>query len=232
MVVCLAAIGVGGFLYFTKIEIQEGSKSLSSARSTVAPAPLPPAKAAAPAAPSSAAPPTTPAGEKFAAEAVPFVGDRARFRMASEYVLAAGDKALALTISGVNAIAVGQPNEDAARTAALEQCQKYADAVQPSRKCEIYAVNGTVVYPHGRPPMPPLPWARRDPLTERPFSAKDMPIVRDIGKTRLETLYSQARKAKSIAIGPGGQFFYNAGLEAAEGIRCAEISNPVARLPG
>ena len=136
--------------------------------------------------------------------------------MASEYVLAAGDKALALTISGVNAIAVGQPNEDAARTAALEQCQKYADAVQPSRKCEIYAVNGTVVYPHGRPPMPPLPWARRDPLTERPFSAKDMPIVRDIGKTRLETLYSQARKAKSIAIGPGGQFFYNAGLEAAE----------------
>jgi adenylate cyclase len=216
MVVCLAAIGVGGFLYFTKIEIQEGSKSLSSAGSTVAPAPLPPAKAAAPAAPSSAAPPTTPAVEKFAAEAVPFVGDRARFRMASEYVLAAGDKALALTISGVNAIAVGQPNEDAARTAALEQCQKYADAVQPSRKCEIYAVNGTVVYPHGRPPMPPLPWARRDPLTERPFSAKDMPIVRDIGKTRLETLYSQARKAKSIAIGPGGQFFYNAGLEAAE----------------
>jgi len=157
-----------------------------------------------------------PLGERFAAESVPFVGDRGRLRLASEYVPAAGAKALALTISGVNAFSVGQPNEEAAKSAALEQCQKYADAVQPSRKCEIYAVNGTVVYPHGRPPVPPLPWARRDPLTEKPFVAKDTPLVRDPGKARLESLFTSARKAKSIAIGPGGQFFYNAGLESAE----------------
>jgi adenylate cyclase len=43
-----------------------------------------------------------------------------------------------------------------------------------------------------------------------------MPIVRDTGKTRLESVYSPGRKAKSIAIGPGGQFFFNSGVDTAE----------------
>ncbi len=222
MAVCLAAIGVGGFLYFTEIEMQQGSKS--SASGAVVPAPLPPAAAAAPPGPTAAmqtprsppAPPPTSSGEKFAADTVPFVGDRVRLMLANEYAPAAGEKALALTISGVNGFVTGQPNEEAARGAALEQCQKRADAVQPSRKCEVYAVGNAVVYPHGRPPVPPLPWARRDASAEKPFVAKDMPIVRDIGKARLESVYSPGRKAKSIAIGPGGQFFFNMGLEAPE----------------
>jgi adenylate cyclase len=43
-----------------------------------------------------------------------------------------------------------------------------------------------------------------------------MPLVRDAGKARLETYYGPARKTKSIAMGPGGQFFYNIGIEAVE----------------
>jgi class 3 adenylate cyclase len=224
MVVCLAAIGVAGFLYFTRIEIQESSKSSPSASSMAVPAPLPPAAAAPPAAPTSAkaalpSPPASPpvsSGDRFLAESVPFVGDRVHLLLANEYAPAAGDKALALAISGVNAFVTGQPNEEVAKTAALEQCQKRADAVQPSRKCEIYAVGNMVVYPHGRPPMPPLPWTKRDPLTERPFVAKDIRIVRDPGRARLENLYPSGRRAKSIAIGPGGALFFNLGLETAE----------------
>jgi class 3 adenylate cyclase len=224
MVVCLAAIGVAGFLYLTKIEIQGSSKSSPSAGSTALPAPLPPAAAAPPAAPASAktalpSPPASPlmsSGDRFAAESVPFVSDRVRLLLANEYASPPGDKALALAISGVNGFVTGQPNEEAAKAAALEQCQKRADAVQPLRKCEIYAVGNTVVYPPGRPPMPPLPWAKRDPLTEKPFAAKDVPIVRDPGRARLENLYPPGRRAKSIAIGPGGALFFNLGSESAE----------------
>jgi hypothetical protein len=103
---------------------------------------------------------------------------------------------------------------------AVEDCQKKADAIGSPRKCEIYAVGNTVVYPHGRPPMPPLPWVRHYPSTEKPFAVKDMPLVRDPGKTRLESAYVPARKNKSIALGPGGQFvFYFNGETAEESAR-------------
>jgi class 3 adenylate cyclase len=235
MVVCLVAIGVGGFLYFTKLEmpgpkesvkeaVKEFSKAASSASNVATPVPSPPvtplpapasnaAKSLPPPAPT---PPPIPSSEKFVAETVPFIGDRARISLANEYVPAADYKAFAVTVGGNYAFASGQPNEEAARNAALEQCQKKADAVQPARKCEVYAVGGTMVYPHGRPPVPPLPWIRRDPSTEKPFAAKDVPLVRDPGKVRIENNYVPARKTKSIAIGPGGQFFFDFGYETVE----------------
>ena len=222
MVVCLAAIGVGGFLYFTKLEIQENAKALITPGPVAAPTvPEPMPKAAAmpkmPPMPAKQMPsPAMLPGEKFAAETIPFVPDKARQRLASDYAPAGGEKALALTISGVHAFAANQANEEAARNQALEQCQKFADAMQPQRKCEVYAVGDTVVYPHSRPPMPALPWLRRDPLVEKPFAAKDTPIVHDIGKARLEALYPQSSKSRSIAIGPAGQFFYNVGIESDE----------------
>jgi adenylate cyclase len=125
-------------------------------------------------------------------------------------------KAFALNVNGVDVFVLDQQNEEAAKTAALEQCQKRADTTAVPRKCELYAVGNALVYSHGRPPMPPLPWIRRDPSTERPFVAKDVPIVRDPGKARLESAYPPARKSKSVAIGPGGAFFFNVGSETVE----------------
>jgi class 3 adenylate cyclase len=218
-VIALAAIGVGGFLYFTEIELGAGPKDPSAARltatapspsSTPAPAPTSGKTALAPS-PSPIAP-----NESFVAETVPFVADRARLVLANEYVPAANSKAFALNINGNNAFVTNQPNEEAAKTAALEQCQKKADSVQSPRKCEIYAIGNTMVYPHGKPPMPPLPWIRHDPSTEKPFAAKDMPIVRDPGKTRLETVFAPGRKSKSVAVGPGGHFIFNVGADTAE----------------
>jgi len=224
MVVCLVAIGVGGFLYLARLEMPAGSKGSSSASNdaaptpspSVAPAATPAPKAAAPAPPPASSPPPIPLGERFAAETVPFVSDRTRGTLANEYVSAADTKALALNITGSYAFAIGQQNEEVAKGAAIEQCQKKADAIQSPRKCELYAVGNTIVYAHGKPPLPPQPWIRHDPSIEKPFAAKEMPLVRDAGKARLESYYAPGRKTKSIAMGPGGQFIYNIGVEAIE----------------
>jgi class 3 adenylate cyclase len=223
-VVCVAAIGVGGWLYSTKIGTPVASSPPPSVSRDAAPASPPPANPVAAANPAMATPtqpPSTPPqpvppGEKFAAETVPFVSDRARAILASEYATAADHKALALTVNGINEFVAGQPNEDAARDAALERCQKRAEVVQSPRKCEIYAVGNTVVYPHGRPPMPPLPWIRHDPSTERPLVAKEVPLIRDPGKLRIESVYLPGRKSKSIAVGPGAQFIFYLGGENTE----------------
>jgi class 3 adenylate cyclase len=223
-VVCLAAIGVGGFLYFTKIEMPGGSKGSSAASNSVTPSPSPSAtpvpaptptaaKAALPPPPS---PPPIPPSAKFAAETVPFVSDRVRLALANQYVPAVDYKAFALNVMGTNAFVSGQQNEETARSAAIEQCQKRSDTSLSPRKCEIYAVGNTVVYPHGRPPVPPLPWIRRDPSTEKPFAVKDVPLVRDPGKVVLESNYPAGKKTKSIALGPGGQFIFNVGQETVE----------------
>src|SRR4029077_12345859 len=99
--VCLTAIGVGGFLYFTKLETSATKVASSSIKdaspapsASTAPTPAPAPTMAAPAPP----PPPTPisSGEKFAAEAVPFVPDRTRIILANEYLPAADYKAFAL----------------------------------------------------------------------------------------------------------------------------------------
>ena len=164
-VVCLAAIGVAGFLYFTKLEMTPAAKGPSIAgiatEAAPAPQPSPALTVAAPPSPPTVTPPppgksvamTPPApqppatppvkaaavppppslpsltsGEKFAPETMPFVSMATRTKLASEYVPAADAKAIATTINGIYASVMGQPSEDAAKAAALEQCQKKADA--------------------------------------------------------------------------------------------------------
>jgi class 3 adenylate cyclase len=95
-VVCVVAIGVGGFLYFTKMEMPAASKGPPAASNNAAPAPAPSATPApAPAQKQATAilpppsPPPIPSSEKFAAETVPFIGDRARLALANQYSAAA-----------------------------------------------------------------------------------------------------------------------------------------------
>jgi hypothetical protein len=193
--------------------MRDSSRRLASALHRDAPTPT---SAPAP----SASPPPTPSGERLAAETVPFVNDRFRLFLAGEYATATDYKAVALNLNGITGIISGQPSEEAAKSAALEQCQKRADAVQSPRKCEIYLVGNTVIYPHGRPPMPSLPWIRRDPSVDKPFAAKDMPLIHDPGKAKLESNYAPGKKSKSIAVGPGGQFiFYTGGETTGESVR-------------
>ncbi|WP_257170037.1 adenylate/guanylate cyclase domain-containing protein [Bradyrhizobium sp. SRS-191] len=162
-------------------------------------------------APQPAVSPSSASAERFAPEAVPFISERTRIALARDYVPAPSHKAFATTINGVSAYVSGQASEEAAKTAALEQCQQRAEASNGPRKCELYAVGDDVVYAHSRPPLPPQPWVRHDPLTERAFSAAEMPLIRDTGRDRLAANYGTARRTKAIALGPGGQFFYSVG---------------------
>jgi len=229
-VVCIAAIGVGGFLYFTKLEMPGEPKAASNAvsgpsaasaeaampKSSPAAAPPSPAPAPAPAQTAAAAPPASaspgPSKEAFSAETVPFIADRARATLAEEYASAADYKAVAIS-TGPFAFVASQPTEDAAKSAALDKCQKRADAIQPQRKCELYAVGNAVVFSHGRPPLPPAPWFVHDPSTERPLAVGEVPLVRDGQKRSIEERYMPGRKSKAIAVGPGGQMFFYFGQE-------------------
>jgi adenylate cyclase len=221
-VVSLAAIGVGGFLYFTKLETLAPSKvaaptSVPSSPALPAAAPTPASAAtAAMVPPPSPSPPMVVSSEKFAAASIPFISDKVRASLASDYAPAADFKAFSLNIGGFNAFVTAQPSEEAAKSAAVEQCQKRADAAQSPRKCELYAVGDTVVYAHGRPPMPPLPWIRHDAATEQTFVAKNVPLTRDGGKVRLENVYAPARKNKALAVGPGGALFFLFALDSVE----------------
>src|SRR5437867_1355458 len=248
-VVSLAAIGVGGFLYFTKLETLAPSKVAAptsvpspapsaaaapppAALPSAAPTPIPAATAAMVPQPSPS-PPVVVSSDKFAAAGIPFISDKVRASLASDYAPAADFKAFSLNIGGVNAFVTAQPSEEAAKSAAVEQCQKHADAAQSPRKCELYAVGDTVVYAHGRPPMPPLPWIRHDAATEQPFAARNVPLTRDGGKARLEAVYAPARKHKALALGPGGALFFPFALDSVEEAvrRALESCGGIAGVP-
>jgi hypothetical protein len=185
---------------------------------------------------SAAPPPTTSAPltqEKFTVASVPFITERARRELANGYIPKSAYKAFALNINGVVGYSVGQPSEDMAKIAALDQCSRHAEASLGQRKCELYAVGDIVVYPHGPPPMPPAPWVRRDAAIERPFVPKDMPLVRDEGRERLETGYLPLSKSKSIALGPGGHAHWTFGDDSKEEStrRTLEFCGEVAGAP-
>src|SRR5581483_10811517 len=214
-VVSVVAIGVAGFLYFTKLELAPGTKEIAAGEKAAVPASKAPAPSSgtslattAPA-PPLPGPPPIPSGEKLVAENVPFIGGRARANLANEYMQGPDHKAFALTVGGTPGFVVGQPSEEAAKTAALELCQKRADNFTPRRQCELYAVGNTMVYQHGRPPMPPAPWVKHDASIERPFDPKAVPMVRDVSLVRLENTFVPGRRSKSVVLGPTGQMFYN-----------------------
>ncbi len=240
-VVSLAAIGVGGFLYFTKLETSVHSKAavpsaVPSAVAAASPAVTSAAVPSAPAAVATVPPPSTPiavSSDRLAAASIPFISDKARATLASDYIPAADFKAFALNVGGFSASVSAQPSEEAAKSAAVEQCQKRADTAQSPRKCELYAVGDAVVYAPGRPPMPPLSWIRHDAVTEQPFVAKNTPLARDASKARLETVYVPARKNKALALGPGGALFFLTALDSVEEAarRALETCGGIAGVP-
>ena len=149
-----------------------------------------------------------PAAETLAPEVIPLIADRARINIRNEYVSAPDHKALAIS-SGPLGFITGQASDEAAKTAALDMCQKRADKLTPGRQCELYAVGNTVVYERGHPPMPPTPWIAHDPSIERPLVADEIPLLREQGQTRVEKAYVPGRKPKALAIASAGRYgFY------------------------
>jgi class 3 adenylate cyclase len=152
-------------------------------------------------------PPAPRAAETLVPDTIPFITDRGRAVVRDEYMPAANHKALALS-SGPIGLSTGQADDDTAKAAALDMCQKRADALSLQRKCELYAVGDTVVYARGRPPMPPTPWVTHDPLVERPVVPADFPLMRDAGKANVERSYLPGHPSKALALGPLGGFYF------------------------
>jgi class 3 adenylate cyclase len=237
--VCIVAIGVGGFVYFSAIGKSNAPATAIATSTPAASAPATPVPAVQPVSPTittqkpePTAPSPAPQGEKLVLETIPFLGSRARITLANDYVPAADHKALAIS-TGPFGFVTNQPGDEAARSAALDLCQKRADNLQPPRKCEIYAVGDKVVYGHGRPPMPPEPWITRDVSIEKPFSSKDVPLIHETGRAALDRNYGAARKAKAVALGPGGQFAFYTNQESPEEAarRALENCGSIAGVP-
>src|SRR5262249_44873903 len=119
-------------------------------------------------------------------------------------------------------ISSGQADDETAKTAAIDACQKRADALPAQRKCEIYAIGDNVVYARGRPPMPPTPWVAQDSAIESPLVPANIPMMREAGKTSVERNYLPAKAPKALALGPqGGFFFYTNQQSIDEAVRRA-----------
>ena len=132
-------------------------------------------------------------------------------------------KAFALNVSGFSGFVSGAAERRRGEDRGVEQCQKRADAAQSPRKCELYAVGDTVVYAHGRPPMPPLPWIRRDAATEKPFASKDMPLMRDQAKAQARERLCAGPKDQGDRDRSGRQLLLStpASMSAEEAVRRA-----------
>ena len=212
-VICVALLGIAAFAYLTFTR-QAGPRVASQ------PTPLSasPLTSTPPVAPLAAAQPDTPTprpAETLVPETIPFIPDRARTAVRNAYMPAADHKALAISTAPIG-FSTGQADDATAETAALDMCQKRADELAQSRKCELYAVGDTVVYRHARPPLPPTPWVPHDRSIESPLVVSDIPLLRDSGKATIANNYMPARAPKALAIGPLGGLVYLFGQESTD----------------
>ena len=174
-----------------------------------------PAPAAAPVpAPSTPQPATVHQAEALVPETIPFILDRARSVIRDEYLPAPDHKALAIS-TGPMGFTSGQADDEAAKSAALDICQKRADALPQPRKCEVYAVGNTVVYARGRPPMP-SPLFKNDASVVKPMTASLVPLVPEQGRANIERVYLPGREQKALAVGPRGGFFFAINQESSD----------------
>ena len=217
-VACIVVFGVATFAVRPVLWPQSAKPAGEvAAPPAVAVANAPPAVSVAPSPAAPAPAPTAPAPviETLVPETVPLIADRARLSVRNDYMGAADHKALAIS-TGPMAFSTGQADDETAKSAAIDICQKRADALPVPRKCELYAVGTTIVYARGRPPLPPPPWFSHDPQVERPLVAAAVPLLREAGRNAVERNYVPGRKSKALAIGPSGGIGYYFNQESPE----------------
>ena len=171
--------------------------------------------------------------EKFAAETMPFVSDRTRAALASEY--AAGGRLQGVrrqhqrhstpSSSGSRAKRPPRrPRSSSARSARMPlsrraNAKSMRSAIpwsirMASRRCRRCPGSGTIRRPSGR------------------SSAKDVPLVRDTGKSEARKRFmrraGRPRRSRSV---PAGSSSSISALEAVEDAGAAKSRNPAARSP-
>jgi class 3 adenylate cyclase len=169
--------------------------------------------------------------EALVPETVPFVSDHERAVIREDYLPAPEHKALAINPFRA-AFSTSQKDDETAKTAALENCQRELDAMSSRAQCDLYAVGNDVVYTRGRPPMPSQPWIRRNPTIERPFAANDVPLLVERARSTAGR-YADARGPKALAMSPQGTInFYVRQQSLDEAVRRAlEACGAAAGVP-
>ena len=212
----VVAIALAAAVYFATSRPNGPQSASPPVAAASAPVPATPAAAPTPAATVAPAVPPAPASappqqaaghaETLIPDTIPFIMERARETIRNEYLPAADHKALAIS-SGPMGFITGQADDDTAKSAALDICQKRADALPQPRKCELYAVGNTVIYARGRPPLP-TPLFKNDASVFSPVAAASVPLVPEQGRTNIEKVYGPGRSPKALALGPRGGFFF------------------------
>ena len=211
--VVVIAAAVAGGVYYNKVR---STKTPVAATAPVTPSPaVAPTPATPPQQATATPPPAQPQVEPLVPGTIPFISDLLRAQVRDEYMSAPDIKALALAPSRFIGYVTGQPNEELAKNAALETCQKRVEAAKLTAKCELYAVGNKVVYARPRPAMPPTPYVTRDPLVERPFVADEIPMVREATRNNARN-YVTARKFKALAMNSSGAIWSFFGIESSE----------------
>lgn len=142
-------------------------------------------------------------GRAFRSDEVPFICDDCRKQLQVSYVTEKGHRALAITVFGETGIATGMKTPQAAKEAALANCRQKAP-----HQCEIYAVDGHVVWDHPRPVLPARPWIPEN-AGKRLFLVDDSALLDDAARTEIRRVYMPAPGAKAIAIGTGATWSYH-----------------------
>ena len=167
-------------------------------------------------------PPAAPAPAKaqpqpLVPELIPYVSDRSRQLVRSEYMSAPDHKAIVIGVTGIG-IATGRENAEAAERTAMDICERQ----MKDNQCHLFAIGNVVVSPRARPPLPPQPWYERDASVEQPFDAKLVPFVSDARREWFSKGYVGGRPTKVLAISANGDSaFYYAHATVEEAVRRA-----------
>lgn len=158
-------------------------------------------------APAAAPPAATPdpAPRRYAAKEVPFVPDF-RMRALENYARAEGAKALALNVRGIFGMATRRVDEDAARHAALEECNRAVardvPRVRDYDRCMLYAVENDVVWSFRPPPMPPAPYVPASrPSPPIAFDPATAPLLHPQARERLALRYVPNQHDRALVLG-------------------------------
>jgi class 3 adenylate cyclase len=160
-----------------------------------------------PAAPAAATPPADLGPRRFVATEVPFVPDF-RMRALENYAGAEGAKALALNVRGIFAMATRRVDEDAARHAALDECNRAVardvPRVRDYDRCMLYAVQNDVVWSFRLPPMPPMPYVpAKRPSPPIAFDPATAPLLHAQARERLALRYLPNHHIRALVLGHG-----------------------------
>jgi hypothetical protein len=147
--------------------------------------------------------------EVLVPESVPFITDHDQATIRSAYLPAPGHKALAISKEQMGFVS-NQSDDDIAISAALDRCQQTTIlGGRPDLRCELYALGNAVVYLGGHPTLPPQPWLVHNAAVERPFAAKDVPLIGGAFRSGLAKGYEPSgHYTKALAVSPTGAASY------------------------